>query len=158
MDVSTLDLNFLRRSFELAQHARDMGNLPFASLLADQNGFVLLEAANTSITSANPIHHAELNLVHQACLTIRPEVLKRCTVYASSEPCPMCAAAIFWSGIRRVVFGLSITSKNKLTGQKAGVPAIGLPCGDVFRSANQPCEIHGPLLEPEAAEPHKGFW
>jgi tRNA(Arg) A34 adenosine deaminase TadA len=158
MDVSTLDLNLLRRSFELAALAREMGNLPFASILVDADGHVLLEAQNTSITSANPIHHAELNLVHQACLTIRQEILKNCTVYASSEPCPMCAAAIFWSGIRRVVFGLSTAEKNKLTGQRAGIPALGMSCPDVMASANQPCEVHGPWLETEAMLAHKNFW
>ena len=74
--------------------------------------------------------------------------LAGCTVYASGEPCPMCAGAIYWGGIARVVYALSVESMVALAGP--GVDEIRLGCRDVLGRGTRPVEVVGPALEDEA--------
>lgn len=78
------------------------GNLPFGCLLAGPDGKMLLEAENTVITADDAIAHFEINLVHAFAGKFQFDYLHHCTVYASTEPCPMCSAALFWSGVGRL--------------------------------------------------------
>ena len=82
------------------------GNHPFAAVLVDEDGRVLLQAENTVVTDRDGTGHAETNLVRLATQRFSPEELARCTIYASTEPCAMCAGAIHWSHIGRVVYAL----------------------------------------------------
>ncbi len=70
----------------------------------------------------------------------------------------MCAGSIYWSGIGRVVFGLSETRLLALTGAHPDNPTLMLPCRDVFAAGSRATEVLGPLLEDEAAAAHAGFW
>ena len=70
----------------------------------------------------------------------------------------MCAGAVYWSGVSRVVYALSETRLLALTGNHPENPTLSLPCRDVFAHGQRPIDVLGPLLEDEAAEPHVGFW
>ncbi len=148
----------LRRAIALARQARDHGNHPFGALLADEAGRVRLEAENTVVTEADCTGHAELNLVRQACLTGDGTDLSAATLYTSTEPCPMCAGAIYWAGISRVVFGLREAELSALTGADPKNPTMALPCRDVFARGQRSIEVIGPILEDEARAVHDGFW
>jgi tRNA(Arg) A34 adenosine deaminase TadA len=95
---------YLLASIELA---RANGNHPFGALLLDADGNVVLEAENTVLTARDCTGHAETNLMRMASERFDPEFLSRCTLYTSTEPCAMCAGAIYWGNVRRVVFALS---------------------------------------------------
>jgi tRNA(Arg) A34 adenosine deaminase TadA len=101
------DDTHLRRAIALAHQARENGNHPFGALLADGRGEVVLEAENTVLTEHDCTNHAELNLVRAASRRFAEGQLGDCTLFTSTEPCAMCAGAIYWSGIGRVVFALS---------------------------------------------------
>jgi len=101
------DIRFLRASFVVARNARKKGNHPFGAVLVDDHGQILLEAENTVVTARDCTDHAETNLMRQASSEYDSEFLAKCTIYTSTEPCPMCAGAIFWANVRRVVYGLS---------------------------------------------------
>ena len=101
------DAHFLRRSFEVARRAMSHGNHPFGAILVDQSGQVLLEAENGYMPAHDGTAHAERLLATQACTTIAPEILSSATLYSSAEPCAMCAGAIYWAGIGRLVYCLS---------------------------------------------------
>jgi tRNA(Arg) A34 adenosine deaminase TadA len=146
----------LRRAIALAASARAHGNQPFGALLADENGEILLEAENTINTASDATGHAETNLVRLASQKFAFEVLAKTTLYTSTEPCPMCSGAIFWSGIGRVVYALSEDGLYAMTG--ASPESLKLPCREVFACAGRPVEVTGPLLEEEAALVHAGFW
>jgi len=146
----------LRRAISLAASARAHGNQPFGSLLADENGQILLEAENTINTASDATGHAETNLVRLASQKFPAEVLAKTTLYTSTEPCPMCSGAIFWSGIGRVVFALSEDGLYAMTGDSP--ESLKLPCREVFARAGRLVEVTGPLLEEEAAKVHEGFW
>jgi tRNA(Arg) A34 adenosine deaminase TadA len=85
-------------------------------------------------------------------------VLAKATLYSSAEPCAMCAGAIYWAGIGRLVYGLSEHGLRELTGNHPENPTLDLPCREVFRTGQRPTEVVGPLLEDEAAALHQGIW
>jgi tRNA(Arg) A34 adenosine deaminase TadA len=158
LSPSERDERFLRRSFDVARRALTSGNHPFSAILVDQKGTVLLEVENGYMPSRDSTAHAERLLATQACTTIRPEILEGATLYSSAEPCAMCAGAIYWAGIGRLVYGLSEHRLRELTGNHPENPTLDLPCREVFRSGQRPTDVVGPMLEDEAAAVHEGVW
>ena len=157
-DRSERDEQFLRRSFDVARRAITHGNHPFGAVLVDQHGNVLIEAENGYMPSHDGTAHAERLLATQACTTLSADVLKTATVYSSAEPCAMCAGAMYWAGIGRLVYGLSEHRLREFTGNHPENPTLDLPCREVFRSGQRATEVVGPLLEDEAAALHVGVW
>ena len=151
------DLKFIRLANKIAQQARDNGNQPFGALLVDAQGNILLEAENTEITERDCTGHAETNLLRQACKQYTADFLATCTLYASTEPCPMCAAAIFWSNIRQVVFGLGEEELYQMIGEESE-EVLRLPCRELLSKGRKSIAVRGPVLENEAMLIHEGFW
>ena len=151
------DLNYIRASIEVARKAREKGNHPFGAILVDEQGEFLMEAENTVITDRDSTGHAETNLIRLATAKYDTDFLEKCTMYASTEPCPMCAAAIFWGNVGRVVYALSSSSFYKLLGDEYG-DSLPITCREVFAKGNKNIEVIGPVHEEEAKEVHKDFW
>src|ERR1700732_3940197 len=158
MNTSELDEYFLRRSFEGARRALTHGNHPFGAILVGRDRTVLLEAENGYMPSHDGTAHAERLLATQACTTLSADVLKAATLYSSAEPCAMCAGAIYWAGIGRLVYGLSEHRLRAVTGNHPENPTLDLPCREVFKSGQRAVEVKGPLLEDEAEALHEGVW
>jgi tRNA(Arg) A34 adenosine deaminase TadA len=148
----------MRRALGVARRAREHGNHPFGALIVDAAGTVRLEAENTVITAADVTGHAETNLVRRASAELDADTLASATLVTSTEPCAMCAGAIYWAGISRVVFGLREGELRALTGSDPRNPTLALPCREVFARGQRPIEVIGPLLEDEARAVHDGFW
>jgi tRNA(Arg) A34 adenosine deaminase TadA len=71
----------------------------------------------------------------------------------------MCAGAIYWAGIGRVVYALSESELLGLTGDDPENPTLSLPCREVFSRGQKRIEVEGPVAEiPGAREVHEGFW
>jgi tRNA(Arg) A34 adenosine deaminase TadA len=153
-----LDEQFLRRSFDVARRALTHGNHPFGAILVDERQQVLIEIENGYMPSRDGTAHAERLLATQACTTLPPDVLANATLYSSAEPCAMCAGAIYWAGIGRVVYGLSEHRLRLVTGNHPENPTLDLPCREVFKSGQRATEVIGPMLEDEAAALHDGVW
>ena len=96
--------------------------------------------------------------VRLASSKFNPVQLRDATLYSSAEPCAMCAGAIYWSGISRVVYALSEERLLSLTGNHPENPTLSLPCREVFARGQREIEVAGPMLEDEAAVPHEDFW
>src|SRR5258706_1791331 len=158
MSTSELDEHFLRRSFGAARRAAAHGNHPFGAVLVDQNRNVLIEAENGYMPAHDGTAHAERLLATQACTTLSPDILRNATLYSSAEPCAMCAGAIYWAGIGRLVYGLSEHRLRDRPGNHPENPTLNLPCPDAFASGQRPTEVVGPLLEDEAAAVHAAAW
>jgi tRNA(Arg) A34 adenosine deaminase TadA len=152
------DEHFLRRCFDVARRSMIHGNHPFGAILVDDGGKVLLEAENGYMPAHDGTAHAERLLATEACRTLSGEVLAKATMYSSAEPCAMCAGAIYWAGIGRLVYGLSEHRLRDYTGNHPENPTLDLPCRAVFASGQRPTEVIGPLLEDEAAALHEGVW
>ncbi len=134
------------------------GNHPFGAVLVGRDGKVLIEAENGYMPSHDGTAHAERLVATQACTTLDAETLRGATIYSSAEPCAMCAGAIYWAGIGRLVYGLSEHGLRLLTGNHPENPTLNLPCREVFASGQRSTEVVGPLLEDEAAALHEGVW
>jgi tRNA(Arg) A34 adenosine deaminase TadA len=158
LSAAERDEFFLRRSFDVARRALTHGNHPFGAILVDRKHTVLLEAENGYMPSHDGTAHAERLLASRACTTLSPDILKDATLYSSAEPCAMCAGAIYWAGIGRLVYGLSEHRLRAITGNHPENPTLDLPCRAVLASGQRPTEVVGPLLEDEAEALHEGVW
>jgi tRNA(Arg) A34 adenosine deaminase TadA len=158
LSAAEFDEFFVRRSFDVARRALTHGNHPFGAILVDRNHNVLIEAENGYMPSRDGTAHAERLLATRACTTLSPDVLRHATLYSSAEPCAMCAGAIYWAGIGRLVYGLSEHRLRAVTGNHPENPTLDLPCREVFARGQRPTEVVGPLLEDEAEALHEGVW
>jgi len=155
---NAIDELFLRHSFEVARRSMDHGNHPFGAILVDDKANVLIETENGFMPAHDGTAHAERLLATEACRTLGKDVLEKSTLYSSAEPCAMCAGAIYWAGIGRVVYGLSEHRLRAITGNHPENPTLDLPCREVFARGQRPTDVVGPLLEEEAAALHDGVW
>jgi tRNA(Arg) A34 adenosine deaminase TadA len=144
---------FIRESYELARRAAERGNHPFGALLVKQ-GEIILRAENSINSDRDITHHAELNLVSRASRQLSAEMLAESTLYASTEPCAMCAGAIYWAGIQFVVYGCSAESLAGVTGGGRFV----VPCRVLFAMGTDSPQVIGPVLETEGIQTLRRFW
>ena len=156
--MNGINIDHLRTAISVARWAREHGNHPFGAVLVDESNHVLMQAENTVLTMHDPTCHAETNLVRLAAQNFPPEQLARHTLYSSTEPCAMCAGAIHWSQIGRVVYALSEIDLYSIIGPSP--EHLLLPCRDVFAHSQRPIEVVGPIseLEAEARAVHENFW
>ena len=89
-----------------AQIAGTSGEVPIGCVIA-RDGKVIAEAGNRTLTDRDPTAHAEILAIREAARTLGSERLGECDLYATLEPCTMCAAAISFARIRRVYYGAS---------------------------------------------------
>jgi tRNA(Arg) A34 adenosine deaminase TadA len=148
----------LLAAIELAHRAREHGNHPFGALLVDEDGNVVLEAENTVLTERDVTGHAETNLMRLASSRFDADFLGACTLYTSTEPCPMCAGAIYWGNVRRVVFALSQEEMRRISGGNPENFQLELTSREVFARGDHDVEVIGPHLLEQARAVHDGFW
>jgi tRNA(adenine34) deaminase len=149
------DLEHLRHAIRLSEQARLHGNQPFGAVIVAADGEVLAAAENAMLSERDLTAHAEMKALRIASkrATAAADVA-RATMYASGEPCPMCAGAILQYGLRRVVFGIRWEENRRYhLPAEPGTTRPGISCRDVLRLAPAPVEVIGPLLEEEARVP-----
>ncbi len=101
------DERFLTHAVELATRGSVSGDGgPFGALIV-RDGKIIAEGWNRVIASGDPTAHAEIDAIRSACALLGSPHLEGCTLYASSEPCPMCLSAAYWAHIDRIVFANS---------------------------------------------------
>jgi len=107
----------MRQAFTLAEDAYDEGEIPVGSVIVYKNR-IIGRGYNQVERLKDPTAHAEILAISAACNTLNNKYLEECTMYVTLEPCPMCAGALVWSKIDRIVFGA--------TDPRAGA------CGSIF--------------------------
>jgi tRNA(adenine34) deaminase len=130
---------YMRRAIELA---RNVPEHPFGAVIVDRDtGKIVAEGWNKS--RLHPTWHGEIDAINQLILAV-PEIDgEKLVLYSNAEPCPMCQAAILWTGIETVVFGTSIRSL-----QRMGWRQIDILAEQVIRcSPAWKCVIIGGMLE-----------
>ncbi len=105
--MSNEDQKFMQYALALADKAAMMGEIPVGAVLVDEQGNIVAEGWNQSITLSDPTAHAEIMALRQAGQKLQNYRLLNLTLYVTLEPCPMCAGAILHSRIKRLVFGAS---------------------------------------------------
>ena len=99
----TDDERFMRRALELASQAEADGEVPVGAVVV-RNGEIVGEGRNAPLASNDPTAHAEIVAIRQAAVNLGPR-LDDCDLYATMEPCAMCAGALVTARVRRLVFG-----------------------------------------------------
>jgi tRNA(Arg) A34 adenosine deaminase TadA len=153
------DLKHLCETIRIARQSRERGSHPFGALLTDPDGNEILRAGNTYREDGGP-GHAEANVARAAARRFKPDCLEKCTLFASVEPCCMCAGACYWTGIGTIVYGLSERRLAILTGSNPENLTLDLSCHIVAGAGQRKMTVRGPFpeLENEIAEGHKDFW
>lgn len=157
-ELNPLDTQYMRLANRWAQTARERGNRPFGAVVVSGSGDLLMEAYCNTTETGDCTGHAETNAVRQLSPQVSREVLASSTLYSSAEPCVMCAGAIFWSGIGRVIFGIDAVRLRVFRGEVAEQKDAELSCRDVFEASPRTIECIGPVMLDECSAPHVGFW
>lgn len=125
----------------LAAKTAAEGNLPFAGLLADKNGNIVLEAKNTVNSTHNAAAHAEINLLYAAGKKLRTNNLSNYLFVSNAASCPMCTTALMKAKITRLYYGAPSESTME--------PNITMEA--IIAMASYPIEAHGGILAEECA-------
>ena len=92
-------------ALEQARLAATHGEVPIGAVLVDEHGEVLASAGNRTEVDCDPTAHAEILVIRSACQIRHSSRLPDCDLYVTLEPCPLCATAISFARLRRVIFG-----------------------------------------------------
>ena len=105
---------FMRRAIELSALAGlEYGTGgPFGAVVVKDNK-ILAEGMNRVIASHDPTWHGEMEAIRLACITLQSSKLTGCTLYTTSEPCPMCVAASYWADLERIYFSATVEETLK---------------------------------------------
>lgn len=96
--------HFMQMAIDLSQYALDSRNGgPFGAIIV-KNGEIIGSSGNCVFRDNDPCAHAEVMAIRDACKNIKSLDLSDCYIYSSSEPCPMCLAAIYWAQISTIYY------------------------------------------------------
>ena len=131
------DDQFLARAIELARQGSASGEGgPFGAVIV-RDGRIIAEGWNRVVASRDPTAHAEIGAIRSACAGLGHFHLPGCTLYASSEPCPMCLSAAYWARIERIVFANS----------RAEAAAIGFCDDELYCELNRHFSARSIVME-----------
>jgi tRNA(Arg) A34 adenosine deaminase TadA len=108
------DKKYLHQAIEIAKESVVNGGGPFGAVIVKADK-VIAKASNRVVLNNDPTAHAEILAIRQASTQLQTFELNDCILYTSCEPCPMCLGAIYWSGIRKVVY-----SSDRTDAERAG--------------------------------------
>ena len=142
------DIDFMRAALDLAQQARDAGEVPVGAVVV-KDGMIIGRGYNKPISAADPTAHAEVMALRAAARHLGNYRLTGCVLYVTLEPCTMCVGAIFHARIARLVYG----AQDPKTGACGSV--INLPAETRL---NHHLQMTGGVLAGEAGEFLKQFF
>ena len=100
------DIRFMKMAFDEAKAAAAEGEIPVGAVVVCK-GMVIARAHNLTETLTDVTAHAEMQAITAAASYLGGKYLDQCTLYVTLEPCTMCAGAIGWSQLQRLVYGAS---------------------------------------------------
>lgn len=98
------DEYFMKKALQEAEAAYEKGEVPVGAVIVVDNR-IIARAHNLTEMLNDVTAHAEMQAITAAADFIGGKYLKKCTLYVTLEPCQMCAGALYWSQIDRIVFG-----------------------------------------------------
>lgn len=98
------DEKYMKEALREAVAAGKVGEIPIGAVVVSR-GRIIARAHNLTETLHDPTAHAEMQAVTMATDYIGGKYLTGCTIYVTVEPCPMCAAALAWAQVSRIVYG-----------------------------------------------------
>ena len=142
------DIDAMALALAEARAAAQRGEVPVGAVVT-RHGVVLARAGNRTLERRDPTAHAEMLALREACAALGSERLVDCDLHVTLEPCPMCAAAISFSRIRRLYFGASDPKGGAV---ENGVRLYASP------TCHHAPEVYGGLRESEAGEMLREFF
>ena len=103
-DIMTTDEQYMRKAIAEAGQAAAEGEIPIGAVVVCR-GRILARTHNLTETLHDVTAHAEMQAITAAANALGGKYLQDCTLYVTVEPCPMCAGALGWSQIQRIVYG-----------------------------------------------------
>lgn len=101
---SNSDIRFMKLALEEAKQALIKDEVPIGAVIVSE-GVIIARAHNLTETLNDPTAHAEMQAITSATAYLGGKYLTGCTLYVTVEPCPMCAGALNWSQIGKIVYG-----------------------------------------------------
>jgi guanine deaminase len=139
------DADFMRLAIEKTREGIAAGQAPFGSAIV-RDGAIVAVTHNTVWKTTDPTAHAEVNCIRAAASRLKTISLDGCTLYSTTEPCPMCLSAIHWAKIDRVVFGATIADAAG-----AGFAELFVSAKDLGAMGRSPLKVESGLLQQECA-------
>lgn len=135
------DEKYLQHAIELAMQAGAAGEFPFASLLV-ADGKIIAEEHHTGHSEGDITAHPELKLARWAARELGRTGARQATLYTSCEPCQMCATAIHYAGIGRVVYALSLQQLREISPHPPRAK-VAIEGPALFDAARVPIDTYG---------------
>jgi tRNA(adenine34) deaminase len=142
MELLLDDAYFMKKALQEAEMAFDNGEVPIGAVIVVQ-GRIIARAHNQTEQLNDVTAHAEMLAITSAANFLGGKYLYDCTLYITLEPCQMCAGALYWSQIPRIVFGAHDPQR--------GYAATGT-------QLHPKTTIEGGILEKEASDLLKKFF
>ncbi len=139
-----LDQQYMRLAIEKTREGIMAGQTPFGACIVTSGGRVASCAHNVVWQTTDITAHGEVNAIRAACLALGTIDLSGCTIFSTTEPCPMCFSAIHWARIRRIVFGASIEDAKA-----AGFNELTISNDRMKREGGSPLVIEAGCLREE---------
>lgn len=100
------DTYFMKKALQEAEMAFDKGEIPVGAVIVINNT-IIARSHNLTELLHDVTAHAEMQAITAAANFLGGKYLKDCTLYVTLEPCQMCAGALYWSQISKIVYGAS---------------------------------------------------
>ncbi len=136
------DTYFMKKALQEAETAFEKGEVPVGAVIVVQNR-IIARAHNLTERLNDVTAHAEMQAITAAANFLGGKYLKDCTLYVTLEPCQMCAGALYWSQISKIVYAAKDLERG---------------CGVMGTTLHPKTKIIGGLLETEASELLKQFF
>lgn len=134
---------YMKLALQEAEKAYEKGEIPIGAIVVEGDT-ILARAHNLTETLCDPTAHAEMQVITAACNALNSKYLPQCTIYITVEPCCMCASALYWAQIGKVVYGAGDNKRGCTTSEKS-----------LFHPKT---EIVSGILEQEAGDIMKKFF
>lgn len=142
MEIPFDDTYFMKKALQEAEAAFDKGEIPVGAIITVDNR-VIARAHNLTELLNDVTAHAEMQAITAAANFLGGKYLNKCTLYVTLEPCQMCAGALYWSQISRIVYG----AKDEQRG-----------CGVMGTKLHPKTKIEGGIMADQASELMKRFF
>lgn len=146
-----MDKAFMLAAIKKAERGVRKGNSPFGSCIVKGNRIIATEH-NTVWQASDATSHAEIHTIRAACKRLKTIDLSGCTIYSTTEPCPMCFAAIHWSKISHIIYGTAIADVKKL-----GFSELTISNKEMRTKGGSKVTINGGFMRTECLK-LLGFW
>ena len=139
--MSKLDSEYMGLAIKASREALEAGDMPYGAALVSATGELLQVSRNRQVSTRDCTAHAEVVVVREASARLGLPALAGSTVYASGEPCAMCSGAMFWAGVRRVVFA----APTDVMAELFGGDTLPIRCAQVLAGSVPAVKVDGPV-------------